>query len=105
MHPNPRLPGLHPKNELYVELYRQCCRDQREGMGGVLIGTLTAADAMAVIDLYADELPCAIGRKEALAMVRLIDREATRVRGEREDRQRDLDRLKAENAARSKRGR
>jgi hypothetical protein len=90
--------GLDPRNVLAVQLYYSASRDQRAGMSGVLTGTLTAADATSVIELYGEHLPTARDRQKTFELMQLLDEVATRERSEQENRLRE----QLESQARSK---
>ena len=63
-------------------------RDQRAGMDAILTGTLTPADACAVLELYADHVPTVQARQRAFELMTVLDQVATRKRQDREAAQR-----------------
>ena len=80
--------GLMPENQLAVELYNLSSRDRRVGLEAVLIGTLSPADARAVIDIYEDRLPHAFARQRTFELMMVLDRVVTETRAKAEALQR-----------------
>lgn len=77
--------GLMPANHLAVKLYHLAAADQRAGMGGCLIRTLSPQDAKAILDEYADEMPTIQSRKENLEKMFILDEVVTRMRQKHEE--------------------
>ena len=94
-----------PANTLAVELYSLSSRDQRAGMDGVLVNTLAAADAKAVIDLHAEHFPTALAKQRCYHLMVLMDRVVTERRSERESAERAVAMARLENESKSKRRR
>ena len=84
--------GLHPANELAVEIYACCRHEQRVGTfaGAPLLRTLTPEGVCKVLDEFerAGRLPTWLRRHNAFAKVMIIDEVATEVLGAREERMR-----------------
>lgn len=98
LYPDPHWRGLEPKNSMAVELYNLAARDQRVGMDATLIGTITAADANAVIDLYSEHLPHEHARRRTFEKMLVLDRTVTKTRSEIENKEREeaMNRAKAD---------
>ena len=82
--------GLDPRNQLAVELYRYAQDDQRVGLFGAapLMRTVTVSGVIAILDEFENYFPTWLARQNTLAKIMLIDRVATEMRGEEEEKKR-----------------
>lgn len=92
--------GLHPNNELAVQIYRDVAEDQRIGTftGAPLVRTLkpgTAIDAMEM--LWSEYLPTEQSRREMMRKLLILDEVATDTRSDIEERNAATRRAAAKN--------
>lgn len=89
--------GLHPANDLAVDLYYKAAGDVRVGTmdGAHLLRTLSIQDVQVVLDEFDDEFPTDLHRQNVFEKILLIDHVARSVRAKDEEQQRKSQRAAA----------
>lgn len=89
--------GLHPKNHLIVQLYKEACGDVRVGTfdGAYLQHSLTPESASAVMAMYDDCFNTSLEVRQTWELMWLFDKVATATRQEEENRQKETQRANA----------